>query len=94
MGEGGKTMTVTRMIGEIKSYPFMFYVLTKDLMIQAHSVLSSCLNEKIGMIGDGKCDIAKINVCTIQTAVRALHPDDKLKISDYQFDEEDVWDEK
>jgi len=93
---GGKTKIVTRMIGDhIKAYPFLFYVLTKDLMEQAYGVLSQCLNTPIGMIGDGKCDIKKISVCTIQTAMLALHKNDsKFKISDYKYDDEDTWDEK
>ena len=92
---GGKTLIVARMISQIKTYPFIFYVLTKDLMEQAHEVLSTCLNQPIGIIGDGKCDIKKISVCTIQTATLALHKDDsKFKISDYTYDDEDAWDEK
>lgn len=91
---GGKTMTVARIIAELKTYPFIFYVLTRDLLYQAYHVLSSTLNEPIGIIGDGKCDIQKINVCTIQTAIKTLHHNDKkFKISDYLFDEEDKWDE-
>ena len=91
----GKTLVVTRLISEIKTYPFIFYVLTKDLMEQAHGVMSLFLNQPIGMIGDGKCDIKKITVCTIQTAVMALNEGNtKFKISDYSFDDEDKWDEK
>jgi superfamily II DNA or RNA helicase len=63
-------------------------------MEQAHETLSACLNEEIGMIGDGKCDIKNINVCTIQTAVRALKGKAKFKLDDYRFDEDDKWDEK
>jgi superfamily II DNA or RNA helicase len=91
---GGKTVIVTKLISEIKTAPFVFYVLTKDLMEQAHETLSACLNEEIGMIGDGKCDIKNINVCTIQTAVRALKGKAKFKLDDYRFDEDDKWDEK
>jgi len=92
---GGKTMIVTETIGRIKTYPFMFYVLTKDLMEQAHGVLSLCLKQPIGMIGDGIADIKKINVCTIQTAVLALNEgNSKFSIDDYVFDDEDSWDEK
>lgn len=87
----GKTMVVARLIGEIKTAPFMFYVLTEDLLRQAHEVLSATLNEPIGIIGGGEFDIKNINVCTIQTAVRALHIGEKIKVSDYQFDEEDSW---
>ena len=88
---GGKTMIVVELISKIKTGPFMFYVLTKDLMEQAYSVLTRFLNVPIGRIGDGECDIQMINVCTIQTAVRAINLDNKaFKISDYQFDEEDA----
>jgi len=90
----GKTMMVTKLISRIKTYPFIYYVLTKDLMEQAYDALSTCLNEPIGRIGDGKVDIKKISVCTIQTAIRALNVrNSKFKISDYKFDDEDVWDE-
>jgi len=92
---GGKTMMVSELIGKIQTAPFMFYVLTKDLMEQAHENLSSTLNEPIGRIGGGQWDIQKINVCTIQTAVRAVNMENKkFKISDYQFDEEDIWDKE
>ena len=92
---GGKTMMVTRMIGEIKTAPFIFYVLTKDLMRQAHEDLSECLNQPIGMIGDSQCDIQSITVCTIQTAIRSLNQGNpNFKISDYVFDDEDKWDER
>ena len=92
---GGKTMIVTEAVSRIKTFPFMFFVLTKDLMNQAHDVLSTSLNAPIGMIGDGKCDIQKITVCTIQTAIMALNSaNSKFKIDDYVFDDEDKWDEK
>lgn len=88
---GGKTMIVSEMIAGVKTAPFMFYVLTEDLLRQAHDVLSSTLNEPIGVIGGGKFDIKNINVCTIQTAIRAIHVGEKIKVSDYQFDEDDLW---
>ncbi len=92
---GGKTLIVTRLIAKIKTYPFIFYVLTKDLMEQAHGVMTKCLNQPIGKIGDGEADIKKISVCTIQTAILALNMgNSKFKISDYSFDDEDEWDEK
>jgi len=92
---GGKTLIATRIISEIKTYPVVFYVLTKDLMEQAHGVFSACLNEPIGKIGDGEVDIKKITVCTIQSAVQALnYGKKKFKIDNYRFDDEDTWDEK
>jgi len=91
---GGKTSIVAQMIAKIKTSPFIFYVLTEDLMKQAHDYLTLTLNEPIGRIGGGKFDVQKINVCTIQTAIRALHIGEKIKVSDYQFDEDDVWDKE
>jgi len=90
----GKTVVASEIISKIKTSPFMFYVLTEDLLRQAYEVLSSTLNEPIGMIGGGEFDIKNINVCTIQTAIRALHGGEKIKISDYRFDDEDTWSDK
>jgi len=92
---GGKTVTAIRIIAEIKTGPFMFYTLTKDLMTQAHKELSSLLNEPIGKIGGGEFEIKNINVCMVQTAIMAVNLNNKeFKISDYKFDDEDIeWDE-
>lgn len=91
----GKTIVVARLIAELKTFPVVFYVLTKDLMAQAHGVLSACLGIPIGKIGAGEADIKKISICTVQTAIRAInYKNPKFKISDYKFDDEDEWDEK
>lgn len=89
----GKTLVVARLIGEIKTAPFMFYVLTKDLMDQAYDTLSSTLNIPIGRIGGGHFEVKDINVCTIQSVIRSISDDKNFNISDYMFDNEDVWDE-
>ena len=87
----GKTTVVTKLISEIKTGPFMFYVLNTDLLDQAYDTLSSHLNEPIGKIGGGECDIKNINVCTVQTAIRALNcQDSKFNIKEYQYDDEDA----
>lgn len=89
----GKTFMTTKMIGTIKSGPFHFFVPTKDLLEQAHACLSDCLTVPIGMVGDGKFDIQRINVMTLQTAVKAIKRNDpKFKVADYKFDDEDDWD--
>jgi len=91
----GKTLITAELVSHIQTSPFMFYVLTNDLLEQAYGVLSSTLNEPIGRIGGGEFDVKKINVCTVQTAIMAVNYENKhFKISDYQFDEEDEWDNK
>jgi superfamily II DNA or RNA helicase len=91
---GGKTMITAQLIGEIKTAPFMFYVLTKDLLDQAYNTLSATLNVPRGRIGAGHFDIKDINVCTIQSVIRSIKNDKSFKISDYMFDNEDIWDDK
>jgi superfamily II DNA or RNA helicase len=87
---GGKTLIMAEIISQIKRSPFMFYVLTTDLMEQAYETFSMVLNEPIGKIGGGEFDLKKINVCTIQTAIRAInYQNNSFKISDYLFDDED-----
>jgi superfamily II DNA or RNA helicase len=91
---GGKTIIVTGLIGALQVRPFVYFVMTKDLMIQAINTLSTFLNTEIGMVGDGKCDIKDITVCTIQTAVQSLKvKDGDFDSKNYRFDSEDIWDE-
>ena len=90
----GKTWIVTNLISKIKTTPFLFIVLSTDLLDQAQEVLSDYLNVPIGKIGDGVVDIQGINVITVQTAIRAIHLNDKkFKIKEYKYDEEDNWDD-
>jgi superfamily II DNA or RNA helicase len=92
---GGKTVLVTELIARLKVKPFMFYVLTKDLLYQAKECLSQCLNCEIGQIGDGIVDIKDINVCTKDAVVYAINKNNStFNIQKYKFDSCDVWDEK
>jgi superfamily II DNA or RNA helicase len=73
---GGKTVVGASIIANLNMSPTVFYVTSKDLLKQAHSELSRFVLDngdklKVGMIGDGKCDICDINVMTIQTAIRS-----------------------
>jgi superfamily II DNA or RNA helicase len=88
----GKTYVASQLIGKIKTVPFLFMVLSTDLLDQAQEMLSDCLNVPIGKIGDGVVDIQDISVITVQTAIRAIHlGDKKFKIKDYKYDEDDNW---
>jgi len=50
----------------------IIYVIGKDLLYQIHGLFSSLFDEKIGLIGDGNCEIGRINVATIWTIGQAL----------------------
>lgn len=76
---GGKTLIVSGIIAALNVRPFCFFVLSKDLMYQAQEELERTLLDnnygrkiKVGVVGDGKCDIRDINVVMIQSAVQAL----------------------
>jgi len=89
----GKTFMVTKIIGSVKSGPFLFFVPTVDIMDQAYECLSDCLTTPIGKLGDGNFDIQHINVVMIPTAVQAINRNNpKFKIKDYKYDDEDDWD--
>jgi len=90
----GKTYMVTKLIGGIKTSPFIFFVLSKDLLEQAQQCLSDCLNVSVGIVGDGQIDIQPVTVMTVQTAIRAIHWKDKnVDLNAYKYDEDDSWDD-
>lgn len=73
----GKTACAAAMIVEASVFPAVFYVPTCDLLIQAQKSFSELILKdgkpaKIGMIGDGRCDIQDITVATVQSCQRAL----------------------
>lgn len=87
----GKTVIAAGIIKELKVCPFMFFVTSVDLLTQAKESFEAALrysgvNLTVGQIGGGIIDIRDVNVCTIQTAVRALG---EKWDSNTKFDNED-----
>lgn len=68
---GGKTLIAALITAKLGKST-MIYVIGKDLLYQIHGLFSSLFEEEIGIIGDGKCNIANINVATIWTVGQAL----------------------
>jgi superfamily II DNA or RNA helicase len=66
----------------------VIYVIGKDLLHQFHALFSSIFEEKIGIIGDGLCEIHDINVASIWTVGQALGMDKKNILLDGDDDEE------
>ncbi len=50
----------------------MIYVIGKDLLYQSHKLFSSLFNQKIGIVGDGLCEIHDINIVSIWTVGQAV----------------------
>jgi len=91
---GGKTVIVTELIGQLKVKPFVYFVMSYDLLEQAKETLETFLGVKVGVIGDGKCDIRDITVCMVQTAVMCLHVNDtNFDPKKHKIDGDAVWDE-
>ena len=67
----GKTF-VTGLITAKLNKPTIIYVIGLDLLQQFHSLFSSLFDEPIGFIGNGVCDIHRINIASIWTISSAL----------------------
>lgn len=68
---GGKTIVAALMTAYLGKKTLL-YVIGKDLLYQTHKFFSSIFNHKIGMIGDGHCDIQDINIVSVWTVGQAL----------------------
>lgn len=88
---GGKTVIAAGIIQKLKIKPFIFFVTSIDLLIQAKESFEEILRNNgeritVGQIGGGVIDVRDINVMTVQTAVRSLGQEwDK----DHKFDSDD-----
>ena len=83
----GKTICAAGILSRIKASPSIFFVTSLDLMNQAYEEFTKFLNpsSSIGIIGGGKFKPSKINIMTVQTAVRSLG----FKVSKANSDDED-----
>jgi len=73
----GKTVMASGIIAGSGVFPTIFYVTSKDLLLQAKSEIERFVRRngksvEVGQIGAGKKEIKDINVMTVQTAVRSL----------------------
>lgn len=67
----GKSIMITELIANT-NVKTMVYVIGIDLLYQMHETFEHMLGTKVGIIGDGKAEVRKINVCTVWTAANAL----------------------
>ena len=83
----GKTL-VAAMITAHYNVPTMIYVIGKDLLYQFHKEMEKALGIKVGIIGDGKCEIKKINVCSIWTAITSFDLKQPISLDDEDWQPE------
>lgn len=67
----GKTLIAALIVAKLGK-PSTIMVIGKDLLYQFHKFFSSIFDEKIGIIGDGRCEIHRINICTIWSVGKAI----------------------
>ena len=86
---GGKSL-IAALIAAKLGKKTIIYVIGKDLLYQFHSFLSLAFTEKIGIIGDGQCDIRSINVASVWTVGQAIGMKKSLILLDGDDDEKEV----
>lgn len=77
----GKTLCTALIAAKINK-PTIIYVIGLDLLKQFHDLFSSVFNEPIGFIGNGVCDIQRINIASIWTISSALKIKGSILIDD------------
>jgi superfamily II DNA or RNA helicase len=85
----GKTLC-TALLAAHFNKPTIIYVIGLDLLQQFHDLFSSLFDEPIGYIGDGVCDIQRINIATVWTIGRALKLDKKSIFLEEEGEEKEL----
>jgi len=68
---GGKSL-IAALIAAKLGKKTIIYVIGKDLLYQFHEFFEQVFKQKIGIIGDGNCEIADINIASIWTIGQAI----------------------
>lgn len=68
---GGKSL-IAALVAAKLGKKAIIYVIGKDLLYQFHEFFEQVFNTKIGIIGDGNCEIADINIASIWTVGQAI----------------------
>lgn len=74
----GKTLATALITAKINK-PTIIYVIGLDLLDQFHDLFSKLFNEPIGYIGNGTCNIERINIASIWSIGRALQLKDIIE---------------
>jgi superfamily II DNA or RNA helicase len=86
---GGKSL-IAALVAAKLGKKTIIYVIGKDLLYQFHAFFSQCFNEKIGLIGDGQCEIHNINIASIWTVGQSIGMNKKNILLDSDNDEKEV----
>lgn len=94
----GKTYAIAHVVGQL-NLTTMVYVVSLELLNQMHETIADATGQDIGIIGGGKCDIRKINVCSVRTAgaacgqaIKSLDEDDVERWTPNERQKKDILD--
>ncbi len=73
----GKSVTMALMTANFGKRTIV-YVIGTDLLYQLHGLFSSLFDQKIGIVGDGLCDLQEITVASVWTIGQALGLKNKI----------------
>ena len=79
----GKTLIAALIAAKINK-PTIIYVIGLDLLNQFYELFSKVFDEEIGFIGNGICNIKRINIASVWTVGKALD----IQLDDLTFDDE------
>lgn len=83
IGTGGGKTALAAFIAARYNLPTMIYVVGRDILHQFHETFKDILGEdRVGIIGDGLCNVRQINICSIWTAVKAFDLKGKVSLDD------------
>jgi len=83
----GKTLSAALIAAHFNK-PTIIYVIGLDLLKQFHDLFTSLFKEEIGFIGNGICNVKRINIASIWTISSALKI--KEKFEEYDLDEKEI----
>ena len=78
---GGKSLIAAMIVAKLGK-PAIIYVIGKGLLYQMQEFFEKVFKQKIGIIGDGKCEIHDINIATIWSVGQALGLKKKASLDD------------
>ena len=85
----GKTYLAAMITAKINK-PTIIYCIGLDIMSQFHKLFSNLFDEGIGIVGNGECEIHRINICTIWTIAKSLDLDSKKLILDDEINNNEI----
>jgi superfamily II DNA or RNA helicase len=88
VGTGGGKTLISAMIAAHYNIPTCVFVVGKDLLYQFHREFSKMFDMPIGLIGDGRCVIRRINICSVWTAITAFDLKAQVSLDDEDWNPE------